>query len=163
MSFTSQYFSIGKQANTAYPNPRPFISLSEKNRQIASMFIDQAGSPSELCALPGHSNNTCRWEENSNADILVQTHVTMKNARKQLGEIAAKEVKKGNPGPIIPSNPADFPLFENPIFYEKPLSRTPESPDTESFRSWLKTNSPKHTASPALVERIKRIITDDNA
>ncbi|MDP1813349.1 MAG: hypothetical protein Q8K92_02765 [Leadbetterella sp.] len=163
MFLTSQYINTGKQAQTAYSTPCPAISLSENNRQLASLSLDQVGSPSGPCDLPGNGNIRCQWEGNSNADILVQNHVTMKNARKQIGEVAAKEVPQVNPGPIVPHNLKDFPLFENQLFYEKPLSRSPESPETESLRSWLKTSSPKHKASPALVERIKRITRDENA
>ena len=40
----------------------------------------------------------------------------MKNARKQLGEIASKDATQINPGSIISDNPDSLPLFEHPIF-----------------------------------------------
>ena len=94
--------------------------------------------------------------------ILAQTFFSMKNARKQTGEIATSDATKINPGPIMTEGPDVFPLFENPVFHEKHRSRQPESPDSESFRSWLQSNTPDHKASPALLERVKNILQDDD-
>ena len=92
-----------------------------------------------------------------------QYSFTMKNARKQLGEIAAIDATQINPGPIVTDNADCLPLFENAIFHEKPQYRQPESPEQENFRSWLKTSLPRHKASPALIDRIRNIIEDDKA
>lgn len=87
----------------------------------------------------------------------------MKNARKQLGEIAAADAPQFNPGPFVPESFEDLSILENEIFHEKPTPRLPEAPETESFRSWLKAHTPGHTASPALLERIRKITEADKA
>ncbi|GEM_PF-1319698 len=162
MLFTNQNFSFGRQAIAACPASRTAISLHENNRQVASLCTNQVGTPLEQCSLPGNGNNGDGRARKSGAKMLVQNHFTMKNARKQLGEIS-NDPTQIKPGPIVADNPDAFPLFENEVFYENPIARQPESPDAESFRSWLKTNTPRHKASPALMERISRITHDDNA
>ncbi len=161
MLFTSQYFSTGQQSIAASPSSST-NSLHENSRQVALLCTDQVGTPSIPCDFPGHGDNNKGLEKKSSADMLIQNHFTMKNARKQLGEIS-NDPTQIKPGPIVSDNPDAFPVIENQIFYEKPIARQPESPDTESFRSWLKTNTSRHKASPALVERISRITHDENA
>lgn len=87
----------------------------------------------------------------------------MKNARKQLGEIAATDAQQFNPGPFVPESFEDLAILENAIFHEKTTPRQPEAPETESFRSWLKAHTPRHTASPALLERLRKITSEDKA
>lgn len=95
---------------------------------------------------------------------MAQNLITMKNARKPLGEIAIKDATQINPGPIVTDNLDHldlYPLLENVVFHEKPRPRQPESPEAESFRSWLKSNAPRPITSPALIEKIKKITADD--
>lgn len=124
---------------------------------------DQAGTLSEPCDVPGMDKDGCERNQQSRMAMLAQNHFTMKNARKQLGEIAAIDAVLINPSPIVSDTPDALPLFENAIFHEKPRPRQPESPDTESFRSWLKASTPRHKASPALLERIRTIPEDEKA
>ena len=162
MLFTSQYFSIGTQVNSACSTQRFVFSLSENNRQAAFLCTEKADNLLVQCALPGNGADNSAWARNSQVECLAQNHFSMKNARKQLGEIASTDPTQIKPGPIIADDSNFFPLFENQIFYEKPIARQPESPDEESFRSWLKTNTPRHKASPALLERVSSIIHDNN-
>lgn len=86
----------------------------------------------------------------------------MKNARRLPGRIASTDATQINPGPRVADNPDSFPFLENPIFHELPRSRQLESPEEETFRSWLKSNTPAQKASPALLERIKRITHEND-
>jgi hypothetical protein len=90
-----------------------------------------------------------------------QYSITMKNARKQLGEIAAIDATQINPGPIVCDNTECLPIFENAVFHEKPRPRLPESQEEENFRSLLKTSLDRHRAPASLIERIRNIV-DDN-
>jgi hypothetical protein len=163
MLFTSQYFTIGQQENTTCSSFRTVSSMYVQNWQASSIVHALVGTQSERCTLPGSGDNKTDRDRMSDADLLAQNFFTMKNAHKQLGEIASTDATQINPGPIVSDNLDSLPLFENQIFHEKPLSRQPESPDTESFRSWLKTNTPRHKASPALLERIRSITHEDKA
>ena len=163
MFFTSQNFSLGQQDAYSCPSPRLVFSPYEKNWPSTFIGSERVGTSSERCSWLGGRENIDDCKRKSDVELLAQNLFSMKNARKQLGEIAAKDATQINPGPIVSDNPDALPLFENQIFHEKPRPRQPESPDAESFRSWLKTNSPKHKASPALLERIKSIIHDDKA
>lgn len=86
---------------------------------------------------------------------MAQNISDMKNARKQLGEVALKETTECTTGSIFPDNPDDLILFNNPVFYQKPETREPDSPKTESFRSFLKAALPNPKVPQTLLERIK--------
>lgn len=161
MLFTSQHLNSGQQASMACSTTRFDFSMYEKNWLPAFLCSDPVGTPSAQCSLPGNGEKKTLSESKSAVGMPTQNLFFMKNARKQLGEIASKDATQINPGPIVSDNPDSLPLFENPIFHEKPRPRQPESPEAESFRSWLKTSAPRHKASPALLERIKMITLDD--
>ncbi len=161
MLFTSQYFTIGQQVVSTCPTPRFVFSMYAMNWHYACICPDQAGAQAEQSVLPGIGEKKMERERKSNAKMLAQNLFSMKNARKQLGEIASKDATQINPGPIVSDNPDALSLFENQVFHEKQRPRQPESPDVEPFRSWLKTNTPRHKASQALLERIKLISHDD--
>jgi hypothetical protein len=161
MSLTRQYYNIGRPVSFTGATHCSVFSGFEKNWQAACFCTDRVGTPPEQCSFPGSGNNINDRPGNSPVEMLAQKLFSMKNARKQLGEIASNDATQINPGLIVTDNPDAQPLFENQLFFEKPLSRQPESPETELFRSWLKSNTPHPKASPALLERIRTIPHQD--
>jgi hypothetical protein len=163
MLFTSQFFTTKQQAVTSCSTPNPVFAVREKNWYNMSVVLAPVGTPAERHNMPGTSNAATMCDRTFVCETLTQKLFTMKNARKQLGEMASNEASSYNPGPIATESFDTLPLFEHPIFHEKPQARQPEAPDTESFRSWLKSNTPHQKASPALLERIRSITHEDKA
>ena len=157
MSFTSQYFNIGQQALTGGYTSDMVFSMNENNRQLTCLCSDLPGKQTEPCYLPGIENTNCCGERLSDSVVLAQPIFNMKNARKQQGEIAQPDVAPVYPNNTLTDNLDSFFPVENPLFLENSMKRVPESPEIESFRSWLKMNLPTHKASPALIERIRKI------
>lgn len=163
MSFTSRYIHNGARSNQVRSNRFSAFSMYEKNWQQASICTDQVGNPMVACAVPGNGNSGKPCCSNSQTALSAQNVSTMKNARKQLGEVAGMDATQLNPVPVDNAPTDTFPVFEDAVFFKKPQPRQPESPDTESFRSWLKSNAHRHSASPALLERIRTIPEDHKA
>ncbi|MBL7827198.1 MAG: hypothetical protein JNJ57_11235 [Saprospiraceae bacterium] len=161
MSFTRQH------TTTASLLPQGTGSLSfitsplyAENWRNKSICPQTAGNRSGQFDWPGQGCCNLKTSRGTVRETLAQNYFTMKNARKQRGEMASTDATQFNPGPIVPDSVDDLQILENEIFHSKPRPRHPESPEAESFRSWLKAHTPKHSASPALLERIRKITED---
>lgn len=161
MSFTSQHSTIFQQN---HPFCSFFNSASvryEYQWSVASICCERAGTLTQLRNFPVSGTEATLIGSKENDGMAAQILFTMKNARKQLGEVAAKEMTQRTPGPITPENLDDFPRLDSAVFNQKPRIRESESSETESLRSFLKANSPHPKAPQALLERIKSIIEED--
>jgi hypothetical protein len=162
MSITSQRFAVGQWVATATRSSFP-ASVAEFviNWHFAFLRPSPVGTRSRRCEMPGYATEARKSGSKPSGETKTQNHSSMKNARKQLGTDTAANYPSGVPQPPITTNADDFSLIENDAFSHKPEPRQPESPDAESFRSLLKTNLPRHQASPTLLQRIHNISRHD--
>lgn len=162
MSFTRQpIFSNWQRLSGRCSMQAAFAARYEENWLDTNICPRQVGALAGHCVQPGRPSialQACSgWEK----VLLTQTLFTMKNARKQLGEIASTDASQFNPGPIVPDVFDQFPVMENEIFQRSPSPREPESPETESFRAWLKVHTPREKPSAELMERLRKITQEE--
>ncbi len=154
MSFTSQRFSTGQQAQGARSFPSlALVSESEINWQSIAIGQNTVGNRCWPCGWPGSAGFGERGGSKPSGKTPAQKQVSMKNARKAIGD-SVSDKRQVNDS-LVNYNPEDRNLFENPIFTESPAPRKPESPEVELLRSLLKANLTSEKASPALMQRIR--------
>ncbi|MBC7777694.1 MAG: hypothetical protein H7246_19825 [Phycisphaerae bacterium] len=154
MLFTRQHSSVGKQASDARSLPiLAFVTASVKNWRPISICLSAVGSRSRQYGMPGFVDKGDCGGSKPCDRMSAQTHVSMKNARKETGLPVSDKIRAL--GPLNADSPSDPAIFEHQIFSDKPAPRQPESPDVESLRSLLKANLSREKASPALIQRIR--------
>ena len=154
MLFTRQHSFAGKQAlGVCSLAGLTAVSTTVKNWYPVRICPNPVGSRGGRYGMPGFADNGSCTGSNPNDRMPAQTHVSMKNARKETGLPASDKTR--DLGPINAISPDDQAFFEHQVFSDKPAPRQPESPDVESLRSLLKANLSSEKASPALIQRIR--------
>lgn len=154
MSFTSQRYSIGQQAQSVGSFPSlALVSESVINWRSISICQSAVGNRCWQYGQPGSVGFGAQEGSKPSGKTPAQKQVSMKNARKAVGGPASDKRQVNDS--LVTFNPEDQNLFENQIFAESPAPRTPESPEVELLRSLLKANLTSEKASPALMQRIR--------
>lgn len=150
--FTSQKYNRCAQSASS-PCPSPIVDTRHSATPSTSE-IELAGTQSISCNRPG-SPVQHRESGKQRPVFLAQISCNMKDVRKQTTASAP------NPIPGTPAlrpvnrNFEDDPALDAAIFSKTPAPRQPESPEEESFRSFLKHQLPRHKASDALSQKIQ--------
>ncbi|MBU6340183.1 MAG: hypothetical protein KGS48_01705 [Bacteroidetes bacterium] len=164
MSFTRSTFFAGQQAQTTHCSDRVSLNgITEKNWRL-NVYPAAVGNPGRQAAAPG----CCRF---ANADCSktgkqmgTQSLYYMKNQSIQPGFDPIAVSQNGNAIQNTPNEPIneEIELIEKKVFSTPPAPRVPESPEVESLRMLLKSNLSRHSASPALKERIRLSMLSEN-
>ena len=156
MSFTS----IRIQVNS----PRQFRcgslfllsgTTSENNRQFSSIRSSMVGNQAARRSTPGVCVRLGKASRCIDMYSDAQINFTMNN---ETNLPIGKLQQTGNKLTAEPTDPTpDFSSLGNDDFQKTPRVREFESSDDESFRTWLKANTPNQSVPPSLLERLKNI------
>jgi len=119
-----------------------------------------AGTQVISCGRPGYPIRK-KEDGTQRSGFLTQISCNMKDARKQTTASATNSTP-GTPNSRPVNRPfEDDPAFDSAVFSTPPAPRQPESPEDESFRSFLKHQLPRHKASAALSQKIRNSLHEE--
>lgn len=158
MSFTS--------TQTLISTPRQFRrgSLSflfdttcENSRMFSALRSSMVGNQTGRQITPGVYVGLGKTGRCVGSYLGAQINCTMNNeSNLPNGKLQPTE-NKLTAEPTNPNQNPDFSSLGNDVFQNNPRVREHEFSDDESFRTWLKANTPNQSVPPSLLERLKNI------
>lgn len=132
-------------------------TASENSRQFSAIRSSMVGNQIVRRQTPGVYVGSGKTSRGIDMYSDAQINFTMNNETNLPTGKLQQTANKLTAEPTDPNQNPDFSSPGNDAFQITPRVREFESSDDESFRTWLKANTPNQSVPPSLLERLKNI------